>query len=69
MSQCIFDYGVFQLDELDKNENPNEHDYILHLTFGLLIECCQNEKVPPIISRILLNNLTLKLSCNELVLE
>ena len=69
MSHCIFDFGMFNPLSAKTDVLPTEHDYVLHLTFGLLIECCSNDNIPPIISRVILNNLTIKLNDKEIVLE
>jgi hypothetical protein len=50
----------------DKPEKPTKDDYIFHLTFGLLQECCQNDKVPAIVPRIILNNLAIKMMDEEI---
>lgn len=45
---------------------PTESDYILHLSFCLLRECCLHERIPAIIPRMLLNNIAIKLCTDEL---
>jgi hypothetical protein len=68
MASCISDYGIF--DHLsEKDQIPSENDYIFHLSFGLLKECCLHEKIPPIIPRMLLNNIAIKISNGELEME
>ena len=48
---------------------PTEADYILHLSLGLLAECCLNDNVNAIIPRIILNNLAMKINSDEIKLE
>lgn len=48
---------------------PTESDYIFHLSLGLLAECCMNDDVNAIIPRIILNNLAIKINCDEVQLE
>jgi hypothetical protein len=50
----------------DKPEKPTKDDYIFHLTFGLLQECCQADKIPAIVPRILMNNLAIKMMDEEI---
>ena len=38
---------------------PTESDYILHMSLGMLTDCCQNSDVNAIIPRIILNNVAL----------
>lgn len=38
---------------------PSETDYILHMSLGLLADCCANSEVNAIIPRIILNNVAL----------
>ena len=66
MAKCIVDYGDFQhIEEKsgrvspDNKQMPNESDYILHMSLGLLAECCSNSEVNAIIPRIILNNIAL----------
>lgn len=72
MSQCIVDYGMFS-DEQDAQNpervKPTVHDYMLHLSLGLLVETCTGGDIPAILPRIILNNLAIKLSSGEIVLE
>lgn len=49
-----------------KGLEGNESDYIVHLSMCLLEACCLNEKVPTLISRILLNNLYLQMQEKEI---
>lgn len=65
MSNCIRDFGMFAKIS-ETGVQPNKDDYIFHFTFGLLKECCMNERVPAIIPRVLLNNLALKLLTHEI---
>lgn len=45
---------------------PTESDYIIHLSLGLLAECCMNDDVNAILPRIILNNLAIKINCDEI---
>lgn len=69
MTQCILNFGMFEGVCDQKVDKPNGHDYLLHLSLGLLLECCSNERIPAIVPRIILNNLAIKLSTGEMVLE
>lgn len=48
---------------------PTESDYIFHLSLGLLAECCMNDDVNAILPRIILNNLAIKINCDEVQLD
>lgn len=48
---------------------PTESDYILHLSLGLLTDCCQNSDVNAIIPRIILNNVALMIGDNRIQIE
>jgi len=65
MAQGIFNFGMFA-HRSEQNIAPNESDYVIHLSFMILRECCLNDKVPSILPRILLNNIALKLGTQEL---
>lgn len=68
MAMGVFDFGDFSYVS-DLNASPNESDYIFHLSFKLLAACCANESIPIIIPRVLLNNLAIKMSTNELQMD
>jgi len=68
MGQCCIDFGLFQ-NLSTEAADPTEDDYVLHFSLNLLKECCLNEKVPPIIPRMLLNNLAIKISSCELTMQ
>lgn len=72
MSQCILDYGIFADAQVAQNPEqikPTVHDYLLHLSLGLLVETCTGGDIPAIVPRIILNNLAIKLTSGEIVLE
>lgn len=65
MGMCITNFGHFS--HLVKEQTmPSESDYILHLSFCLLRECCLHERIPAIIPRMLLNNIAIKVCTEEL---
>ena len=71
MASCIKDYGMFKncaeiAGKIESVQIPTPDDYVFHMTFCLLKQCCLNEGIPAIIPRVLLNNLALKLVQNEL---
>ena len=49
-------------------ELETESDYVVNLSLHLLEACSLNEKVPNIISRILLNNLYLQMQEKEIIM-
>ena len=68
IAQGILDHGYFsKLSGADTK--PNEADYLMNLILSLLAECCTDERVPIVISRLIINSLTFKVSHNELDLE
>jgi hypothetical protein len=72
MSQCILDHGIFAdavAAQNPEHERPTIHDYVLHLSLGLLVETCTGGDIPAIVPRIILNNLAIKLNSGEIVLE
>lgn len=72
MSQCILDFGIFNDAAVAQNpeqSKPTVHDYLLHLSLGLLVETCSGGDIPAIVPRIILNNLAIKLTSGEIVLE
>jgi hypothetical protein len=71
MSMCIKDHGYFKgiCDNPEEGKLPNEHDYFLHLIFGLLIESCSNDSIPSLVPRIILNNLAINISEGKFVLQ
>lgn len=69
LGMCVTDYGLFAHASETTGSLPNESDYLLHLSLQLLKACCENEKVPAIVTRMLLNSIALKLSSNEILFE
>lgn len=65
MGMCVHDYGMFSKVS-EQGVAPTESDYTLHFSLCLLRECCLHEKIPALIPRMLLNNIAIKLSTNEL---
>ena len=71
MSQCILDFGVFNdaFEKSNPEEKPTEHDYVLHMSLGLLLSTCASDTIPAIVPRIILNNLALRLCEGSFVLQ
>ena len=65
MAQCVFDFGIFK-HVSEKGVQPTESDYILHFSLALLRETCLHPEIPQIIPRMLLNNIAIKLSMNQI---
>lgn len=72
MAKCIKDFGIFS-KKSEKNpelqEIASKDDYVFHLTFGLLKECCRKDNMIPIIPRIIMNNIAMKLNDKEITLK
>jgi hypothetical protein len=68
LMKCIKDFGLFK----QPNESvciPTKDDYLFHLTLKLLEYCCTNDRIQNIIPRVIMNNLAIKLSQNEMKME
>ena len=68
MSKCVFDFGDFS-HVTGSEGKPNETDYVFHLSLKLLAACCANQSIPIIIPRVLLNNLAIQMSSDELEMD
>ena len=68
MAKCVFDFGDFS-HVSGPDKQPNDADYVFHLTLRLLAACCTNDSIPIIIPRVLLNNLAIKMSTKELEMD
>jgi len=66
MNKCIFNYGVFEkasheaIPASDKNvkvvkTKSTKDDYVIHLILAMLQAFCLNEKISPIVPRVILN--------------
>jgi hypothetical protein len=66
LGMCVMDYGVFNAISETTGSLPTESDYNLHFSFNLLKACCLHDKIPPIIPRMLMNNIAIKLATNEI---
>lgn len=56
------DLNIFLL-----NIEENESDYIVKFCLNLLEACSLNESVPAIVNRIILNNLSIQISDEEII--
>ena len=53
-------FGMF--DSVEKSgRKPTEHDFLFHFTLGLVVEFNKDEKVPLIVSNIILQNLVVRI--------
>ena len=66
--KCIKDFGLFKQSNESVCE-PTQDDYLLHFTLKLLEHCCVNDRIQNIIPRVIMNNLAIKLSQNEMKME
>ena len=63
----IKDFGFFK--QPNESVIPTKDDYLFHLTLMLLEHCCTNDRIQNIIPRVIMNNLAIKLSQNEMKME
>ena len=72
MMKCILNYGMFATTCVSDGKvsvKPNSNDYVIHFILGLLESSSLNQQISPIIPRVILNILAMKLNDGSIQLS